>query len=64
MGKNHFDAQKQFYRADGQMGMGLSALALRCRMISAKLSLDSAGGKGTRWIICLPCPNLNPKGIP
>ena len=53
-----FDAQKLFYRANCHMGMGMSALALRCRMIGAELSLDSEAGKGTRWVISLPHPNL------
>jgi signal transduction histidine kinase len=53
-----FDAQKQFYRANNHMGMGMSAMALRCRMIGADLSLDSEAGKGTRWVISLPRPNL------
>ncbi len=52
-----FDAQKQFYRANNHMGMGMSAMSLRCRMIGADLSLDSEAGKGTRWVIKLPRPN-------
>jgi signal transduction histidine kinase len=52
-----FDVQKHFYHANGHMGMGLSAVALRCRMIGANLSIDSEAGKGTRLAICLPCPN-------
>ncbi len=57
-----FDAQKQFYHAHGVMGMGLSALSLRCRMIGAELSIDSQTGKGVRMTVCLPCPH--PKGKP
>ena len=53
-----FDAQKQFYRANGHMGMGLSAVALRCRMIGADLSIESEAGKGTRLSILVPCLNL------
>jgi PAS domain S-box-containing protein len=56
-----FDAQKQYYQENGQMGMGLSAMALRCRMIGATLSIDSKSGKGTRLAICVPCPN--PKAV-
>jgi len=56
-----FDAQKQFYRANGKMGMGLSAMQLRCRMIGAELSIDSEVGQGTRLAIRLPCPN--PKAV-
>jgi signal transduction histidine kinase len=56
-----FDAQKHFYHANGQSGLGLSALALRCRMIGADLSIDSEAGKGTRLAICVPC--TNPKAI-
>ncbi len=56
-----FDVQNQFYRANGRMGMGLSALALRCRMIRADLSIDSEAGKGCRLVIRVPCPN--PKAV-
>ena len=56
-----FDAHKHFYHANGQSGMGLSAVALRCRMIGADLSIDSEAGKGTRLAIHLPCPE--PKAI-
>lgn len=56
-----FDVQNQFYRANGRMGMGLSALALRCRMIRADLSIDSKAGKGCRLVIRVPCPN--PKAV-
>jgi two-component system sensor histidine kinase DegS len=52
-----FDARKKFYRANGCMGMGLSALALCCQMINADLSIDSEAGKGTRLAIRVPCPN-------
>ncbi|MBC2713273.1 MAG: PAS domain S-box protein [Desulfosarcina sp.] len=52
-----FDAHKQSDRTNGSKGMGLSALALRCRMIGAELSIDSEAGKGSRLTICLPCPN-------
>ncbi|MCB2147782.1 MAG: PAS domain S-box protein [Deltaproteobacteria bacterium] len=52
-----FDARKEFYQANGRMGMGLSALALRCRMIGADLSVDSEAGKGCRLVIRVPCPN-------
>jgi PAS domain S-box-containing protein len=53
-----FDARTQFHRASGQMGMGLSALALRCRMIGADLAVDSEAGKGCRLVIRVPCPHL------
>lgn len=53
-----FDTQTHFHHANGQRGMGLSAVALRCRMIGADLSIDSEAGKGTRLAIRLPCPNL------
>ena len=43
-----FDAQQVTGRANGCHGMGLSAVALRCRMIGADLSIDSETGKGTR----------------
>lgn len=52
-----FDAQKKFDRTTGSKGMGLSALALRCRMIGAELAIDSEAGKGSRLTIFLPCPN-------
>jgi len=54
-----FDAQKEFYRANSRRGMGLSALALRCRMIKADVSIDSEAGEGTRLAIRLPCPKPN-----
>ena len=57
-----FDAQNQFHRASGQMGMGLSALALRCRMIGADLSVCSEAGKGCRLVIRVPCPY--PEAVP
>ena len=56
-----FDAQKLFYHPNGQMGMGLSAVAQRCRMIGADLSIDSEAGKGTRLPIRMRCQN--PKAI-
>ncbi len=56
-----FDAGKQLDRSNGRRGMGLSALALRCRMINADLSIDSEADKGTRLTIRLPCPN--PKAL-
>ncbi len=56
-----FDAQKESDRANGRMGMGLSALALRCRMIGAVLSIHSEACKGARLIIRVPCPN--PKAV-
>jgi PAS domain S-box-containing protein len=52
-----FDTQKQSVRADGEKGLGLSTLALRCQMIGAKLSIRSKPGKGTRLAICLPWPD-------
>ena len=52
-----FDAQTQFYRANGRTGMGLSAMALRCRMIGADLSVDSEAGRGCRLVIRVPCPH-------
>jgi signal transduction histidine kinase len=53
-----FDTRKQSERCDGQKAMGLSAMALRCRMIGAHLSIDSEPGKGTRLTVCLPGPDL------
>jgi PAS domain S-box-containing protein len=52
-----FDAQREFYQANGHVGMGLSALALRCRMIGADLTVDSQAGKGCRLVIRVPCPH-------
>jgi PAS domain S-box-containing protein len=52
-----FDARTQFFRDNGQMGMGLSALALRCRMIGADLAIDSGPGRGCRLDIRVPCPD-------
>ena len=52
-----FDAGKRPLRNDGRESMGLNAMTLRCRMIGATLSLDSAEGKGTRLTICLPLPD-------
>jgi PAS domain S-box-containing protein len=49
-----FDASRQPLRLDGREGMGLNAMTLRCRMIGATLSLDSAVGEGTRLTIRLP----------
>ncbi len=56
-----FDVNKHFYHANGRMGMGLSAAALRCRMIGATLSIDSEAGQGTRLIVHVPCPS--PKAV-
>jgi PAS domain S-box-containing protein len=56
-----FDAQKHLNHANGQMGMGLSAVSLRCRMIGADLSIDSEAGSGTRLAIRVPCPE--PKAV-
>lgn len=36
-------------------GMGLSAMALRCRMINAALDVESDVGKGTRLHVSVPC---------
>ncbi len=57
-----FKANRRSLRANGRDGMGLKAIALRCRMIGADLSIDSAPGKGTRLTICLPLPE--PKARP
>jgi signal transduction histidine kinase len=56
-----FDVKKHFNHANCRMGMGLSAVALRCRMIGADLSIDSEVGQGTRLAIRVPCPN--PKAV-
>ena len=57
-----FDARpKEAGRDHGQHGMGLSTMALRCRMIGADLTIDSQVGQGTRLLISLPCPN--PKAL-
>lgn len=50
-----FCVKKQTERVNGRKGMGLTALALRCRMISADLSIESKLETGTRITICLPC---------
>jgi signal transduction histidine kinase len=49
-----FDIPHPKERADGTHGMGLQAIALRCRMIGADMTLESHPGKGTRLTICLP----------
>jgi PAS domain S-box-containing protein len=51
-----FDNRRQPDRVDGEKGLGLSTLKLRCQMIGAKLSIHSKPGKGTRLTICLPWP--------
>ncbi|WP_319524996.1 GAF domain-containing sensor histidine kinase [uncultured Desulfosarcina sp.] len=51
-----FDLLTQSGDATESKGMGLSAMALRCRMIGAKMSLDSEPGRGTRLTIRLPLP--------
>lgn len=50
-----FDTRAQSESNGANRGMGLSAMALRCRMIQATLSIDSAVGKGTRLTIRVPC---------
>ncbi|BBO86065.1 hypothetical protein DSCO28_66310 [Desulfosarcina ovata subsp. sediminis] len=52
-----FDVSKQSTRTGDPKGMGLSTLALRCRMIAARLSINSRPGKGTRLTITLPLPD-------
>jgi PAS domain S-box-containing protein len=51
-----FDAQKQSEQTNGNRTMGLSAMALRCRMIGATIDIVSEAGQGTRLTIDLPCP--------
>jgi PAS domain S-box-containing protein len=51
-----FDPMTQPGEAKESKGMGLSAMALRCRMIGAVMAMDSDPGKGTRLTIHLPCP--------
>lgn len=50
-----FDMQNQSERTNGNRAMGLSAMALRCRMIGATFDLVSEAGQGTRLTIDLPC---------
>jgi signal transduction histidine kinase/PAS domain-containing protein len=49
-----FDAQQRPEGGESRHGMGLPAMALRCRMIGAALSIDSEPGKGVRTIIRIP----------
>mgnify|MGYP000042992193 CR=1 FL=1 len=51
-----FDMQNQSERTNGNREMGLSAMALRCRMIGATIAIVSEAGQGTRLTIDLPCP--------
>jgi PAS domain S-box-containing protein len=51
-----FDDRKSFDASNGGKGMGLHAMALRCRMIDADLNIDSQPGTGSRLRICLSCP--------
>jgi len=51
-----FDTQRQSVRTNGNRAMGLSAMALRCRMIGATIDIVSETGQGTRLTIDLPCP--------
>ena len=51
-----FDTQPPCKGADGAHGMGLQAMALRCRMIGAEMNIESQSGRGTRLSICLPYP--------
>jgi PAS domain S-box-containing protein len=51
-----FDMQNQSERTNGNRAMGLSAMALRCRMIGATIDIVSEAGQGTRLTIDLPCP--------
>lgn len=48
-----FDHLAQSGQAAESKGMGLSAMALRCRMIGATMAMDSEPGKGTRLTIRL-----------
>lgn len=50
-----FDVQKT--TGSGRKGLGLQALALRCRMIGADFSIKSEAGRGTGMTICLSCPD-------
>ena len=52
-----FSVNQQPYRTISCKGMGLSTLALRCRMIGAELSIDSQADEGTCLTISLPCPH-------
>jgi signal transduction histidine kinase len=51
-----FDMQHQSERTNGFRAMGLSAMALRSRMIGATIDIVSEAGQGTRLTIDLPCP--------
>lgn len=52
-----FDVRIQSESNGADRGMGLSAMALRCRMIHATFSIDSEKGDGTRLTIRVPCPS-------
>lgn len=51
-----FDSQHLCKGPDDTNGMGMQAMALRCRMIGADMTINSRKGKGTRLTICLPTP--------
>lgn len=48
-----FNHQQQGKGLSGDKGMGLQAMALRCRMIGADLAIDSKPDRGTRLVITL-----------
>lgn len=49
-----FDPRDQHFAKGAHGNMGLSAMALRCRMIGGRLSIDSETGRGTRLTVSLP----------
>jgi PAS domain S-box-containing protein len=51
-----FDMPNPSERINGNRAMGLTAMALRCRMIGATIDIVSEAGQGTRLTIDLPCP--------
>ena len=51
-----FDTRAPSEANGADRGMGLSAMALRCRMINATLRIDSEAGRGTHLKLCVPCP--------
>ncbi len=55
-----FDHRHRYDEEGVARGLGLSAMALRCRMIGATFSIDSDYGKGTRLIISFPYPSREP----
>jgi PAS domain S-box-containing protein len=57
-----FNQQSRSGTNGADRGMGLSAMALRCRMIGANFCIDSAIGRGTRVTVSVPCSP--PEAIP